>query len=90
MFTGRSGPAQKALVGTAGVYVGLVAAGLALLPTNTDPVAAPANLVWQFRLATVGGAAGLWCGIGLCFGWLIDRPDNSQARQRSASAVVGR
>ena len=43
--------------------------GLVGLPTNPDPVNAPATVVWQFRLATVAGAATFWSVVGLMFGW---------------------
>lgn len=86
MLVGRPGPAQQALIGTAGVYLGLVIAGLALLPPSTDPLTAPANLIWQFRLATLAGAAGLWAGVGVVFGWLVDRSGTARV---SASAIAG-
>jgi predicted cobalt transporter CbtA len=41
------------------------------------PVAVPATLIWQFRLATVAGASAFWSVVGMVFGWLRvrDRPD---------------
>ncbi|HWI03537.1 MAG TPA: CbtA family protein, partial [Acidimicrobiales bacterium] len=58
------------------------AIGLVILPANTDPVEAPATLIWQFRLATVAGAAAYWSVVGMVFGWLrVDhRPDVVVAR----------
>ena len=63
-------------------WVALAAVGLILLPSNTDPVDAPATLLWQFRLATVAGAAAYWSVVGMVFGWLRvrDRPDVVVAR----------
>jgi hypothetical protein len=52
------------------VWIGLATIGLVALPANTDPVNAPATLIWQFRLATVAGAAAFWSVVGMVFGWL--------------------
>jgi hypothetical protein len=63
--------------GSLAVWVALAAIGLVVLPANTDPVDAPAALIWQFRLATVAGAAAFWTVTGMVFGWLRvrDRPE---------------
>jgi hypothetical protein len=66
----RKLPLHQAVPATAAVWVGLAAVGLALLPANTDPVSLPAALVWQFRVATVAGAAAFWSVVGMVFGWL--------------------
>ena len=63
-------PIDKAVPATLAVWVALAAIGLVLLPANTDPVEAPATLIWQFRLATVAGAGAYWSVTGLVFGWL--------------------
>ena len=62
---------------TLAIWVALATVGLVALPANTDPVNAPATLIWQFRLATVAGAAAFWSVVGMVFGWLRvrDRPD---------------
>lgn len=75
-------PVAKAAPATLAVWVGLAAVGLVLLPANTDPVDPPATLIWQFRLATVAGAAAYWSVMGLVFGWLRvrHRPDVVVAR----------
>jgi predicted cobalt transporter CbtA len=66
-----------AVPATLAVWVALATVGLAALPANTDPVDAPATLIWQFRLATVAGASAFWSVVGMVFGWLRvrDRPD---------------
>jgi predicted cobalt transporter CbtA len=73
----RGIPAPHAVPATLAVWVGLAVVGLVALPSNTDPVNAPATLIWQFRLATVAGAAAFWSVVGMVFGWLRvrDRPD---------------
>jgi predicted cobalt transporter CbtA len=62
---------------TLAVWVALAAVGLVVLPVNADPVDAPATLIWQFRLATVAGAATFWTVMGMVFGWfrVRGRPD---------------
>ncbi len=62
---------------TVAIWVALATVGLVALPANPDPVNAPATLIWQFRLATVAGAAAFWSVVGMVFGWLRvrDRPD---------------
>ena len=55
---------------------GVAAYGLLLggLPSGPDPAAGlPADLVWDFRVRSLGGLALLWGGIGLGLGWLLDR-----------------
>lgn len=78
----RGVPVPQAVPATLGVWVGLAVVGLVALPTNPDPVNAPATLIWQFRLASVAGAATYWSVVGLVFGWLRtrDRPDVVVAR----------
>lgn len=71
----RGLPVHQAVPATLAVWVGLAAVGLVALPPNPDPVTAPATLIWQFRLATLGGAFTLWSVLGLTFGWLrLARP----------------
>ncbi|MGI8807189.1 MAG: CbtA family protein [Acidimicrobiales bacterium] len=78
----RRVPVAQAAPATLAVWVGLAIVGLVALPANTDPVHAPATLIWQFRLATVAGAAAFWSVLGMVFGWLRvrDRPQVVVAR----------
>jgi predicted cobalt transporter CbtA len=41
-------------------------------PDAIDPVV-PAQLVWDFRLRSIGGLALLWASIGFGLGWALDR-----------------
>jgi len=70
----RSAPDHVRLPAVAVTYAALAGVGLVALPPNPDPVAVPATLLWQFRLATVGGALALWAVVGTVFGWLRVRP----------------
>lgn len=93
----RGWAVHRAAPATLATWVALAALGLAMLPSNPDPVSAPATLVWQFRMASLGGAAALWAVAGLTFGWLRqgdapapgddaggDRPARAAARPGSA------
>ena len=78
----RRMPVPRAVPASLAVWVGLAVAGLVALPANTDQVNAPATLIWQFRVATVAGAATFWSVVGMVFGWLRmrGRPDVVVAR----------
>jgi predicted cobalt transporter CbtA len=72
-FVAKGMPVHKAVPATLATWVALATVGLVVLPANTDAVEAPATLIWQFRLATVAGAAAFWSVLGLAFGWLRAR-----------------
>lgn len=56
----------------AGVYLLLVCiAAFALPAINEVPEKFPADLLWNFRLASLGTQLILWAAIGLLFGWLV-------------------
>ena len=66
-------PVAKAWA-TTGLYgAGLVVIFLAL-PGNPDSIDAPADLVWRFRLASLGGLAAAWTALALVTGTLLSRP----------------
>nr|MDP9453199.1 CbtA family protein [Actinomycetota bacterium] len=58
------------------VIAGIVAYGLLLVLLPAAPgsaeAAVPAELVWEFRVRSLGGLALLWLGLGLGLGWLLD------------------
>ncbi|HET6390444.1 CbtA family protein [Hyphomicrobium sp.] len=55
-----------------GTYLLLVSlAAFALPAINEVPETFPADLLWNFRLASLGTQFILWAAIGLLFGWLI-------------------
>lgn len=64
----RGCPPEVATVAAAGVYV--LAAGVAalLLPGSGNVVALPAELVWRFRIASLGGSALLLAVTGAVLG----------------------
>ena len=66
-------PVAKAWA-TAALYgAGLVVIFVAL-PGSPDPVDVPADLVWRFRLASLGGLAAAWTMLALVTGTLLSRP----------------
>ena len=69
----RLAPTAKAWA-TAALY----GAGLLLLflvlPASPDTVDAPADLVWRFRLASLGALAAAWTVLALVTGTLMSRP----------------
>ncbi len=67
---------RLAAVGIAGVVAyGLLLVLLPATPGGAD-AAVPAELVWEFRVRSLGGLALLWLGLGLGLGWLLDHDAN--------------
>ncbi len=69
------------------------AAGLAViflaLPANPDPLDAPADLVWRFRMASLGGLAAAWAALALATGTLLTRwPPTGGAAQLAGTAAA--
>ena len=55
-------------------FVVVIAIAQALLPhVDEVPEDFPAQLLWKFRLASLGVQALLWLTIGLSFGWMAER-----------------
>jgi len=51
------------------------------LPDNPDDITAPAELIWRFRLASLGGLAAFWIVLSLTVGTMLER-----AQTRAAGA----
>lgn len=49
------------------------------LPANDIPIEVPADLLWDFRLASIGTQAILWLGLAVAFGWLWHRAAKKEA-----------
>jgi hypothetical protein len=62
---GVSAPVRQSAVTVLAVLA--VAVGFALLPDNTDPVGAPAALVWEFRIRSIGLLVLLYTALGAIF-----------------------
>jgi predicted cobalt transporter CbtA len=68
--------------------VGLLVVGAALvllMPPNPDPITAPADLVFNFRIRSLLGLTLFWAMFGAVFGWLARR---NARRATSPSAVA--
>ena len=68
---GVSAPVRHSAVALGAVLI--VGVGYRLLPPFPDPVDAPASLVWQFRVLSLGGQAVLYAVLGAVFGALSER-----------------
>lgn len=80
---GVSAPVRQSAVTVGALLV--VGVGYALLPSSPDPVQAPASLVWQFRLLSLGGLALLFATLGATFGILTERADRRAAAPMPAT-----
>jgi predicted cobalt transporter CbtA len=74
------------LAGT--VYiVAMILVGLALPAVNDVPEQFPAVVLWQFRMAAMGGQSILWATLGLGFGAAVERVATSRGGSRARLAV---
>lgn len=62
---------NASILGTVVYLVLVVIAAYALPVINEVPEKFPADLLWNFRIASLGTQFVLWTAIGLLFGWLI-------------------
>jgi predicted cobalt transporter CbtA len=75
----RHGAWSAALLAWAAYIVVVAAAGLALPGIDEVPDGFPADVLWKFRIASLGMQCVMWASIGLLFGWLTER---AMARER--------
>lgn len=75
---------ELALAAGIAAYVVAVAVAAVVLPGSGDPVDAPAQLVWRFRIASLGGTALLMSVTGYVLGWRLSR---SSAPTREPTGV---
>ena len=68
---GLDGAERFAIV--AGAYAAAITIAWLVLPANPDRIDVPANLIWHFRIQSLGGNAILWVVMGTAFGFLADR-----------------
>lgn len=72
-FVASFGAWNAALIGT-GVYIALASiAGFMLPSINEVPDSFPADLLWKFRIASLGIQGILWVMIAIIFGMLVER-----------------
>ena len=73
----RHGLWNAALMAGAAFIAVIVLAQMLLPEVNEVPDDFPAIVLWRFRLASLGLHLVLWTTIGLLFGWLTERHQNS-------------
>lgn len=67
------------------VFIAVIAVAELILPTVQEtPRGFPADVLWHFRIASIGLNATLWAGIGLGFGALAERVLEPRAARRTA------
>jgi predicted cobalt transporter CbtA len=71
----RGVPEWYAQPAAALVWVTTLAVAFVALPPNPDAIEVPADLLWSFRLASLGGQAALWAVVGTVFAVLCARAD---------------
>ena len=76
------------LIALGALAVVLVVAFLALPGYDEEPEGFPANVLWRFRLASLGTQFVLWAGIGLIFGALSERLEARAGRSTATAAPV--
>jgi hypothetical protein len=79
-----SAPPVRHLATLAVLLAGLAATWL--LPPGSEPQDIPADLLWDFRLASLTALAVLWFGLGAAFGLLGERAASSTGRQTNLTA----
>ena len=72
-----SWPEPSRVAAVTGFVVVVMGAALTLLPPPPDEIGVPANLVWHFRLASLGGNLLLWGVLTFGFGLLTLRTIDS-------------
>ena len=77
---GRGWANDERLVAVAAAVIIPMALLVILLPAPSDPINAPANLVWHFRLASLGGNLLLWTILSLGFGSLAMSAERALGR----------
>jgi predicted cobalt transporter CbtA len=68
------------------VPLGLV---VALLPPFHDPIEVPANLVWRFRIASIGGNLLLWAVLTTVFGAVAVRRERELSGEMAGAPAGG-
>ncbi|HVM05370.1 MAG TPA: CbtA family protein [Acidimicrobiales bacterium] len=76
-------PRRAGLVASA--YAAMIGVAIVGLPPTPDPNTAPAQLVWSFRVASLGGALVFWTVTGLTLGWLLVRREARPDAVRTAA-----
>jgi len=70
-------------------FVVVVGAAMFAMPSiNEIPEGFPAAVLWQFRLASLGTQLVIWLGMGVIFGWLVERAQRTVTSTTPVSAAM--
>ncbi|CAH2604008.1 Predicted cobalt transporter CbtA [Rhodovastum atsumiense] len=86
-LVGRHGAWNASLFAGLAYLLVIVVANFALPTVNEVPEQFPADLLWQFRIASVGAQVILWTTLGLAFGPLAEHAMRRQATARHVLAA---
>ncbi len=89
LLVSRAG-AWNAATLAAVAFVAVVAVAQLILPAvHETPNGFPADVLWRFRVASLGINLVLWTAIGLGFGWLAERVLAARSPARSPALATG-
>ena len=71
-----------------GLLTTVVIAGYLMPTVDEVPAGFPADVLWQFRIASLGTQAVLWTSVGLLFGALTDRALRQERRAAEAPVAA--
>ena len=83
----RFGAWNAAILAGLAYILALVVVGLAMPGVNEVPEGFPANVLWQFRVASFGAQMLMWLAIGLIFGGLTERAERLTATPAKLKAA---
>lgn len=87
----RFGTWNASLIAAAAYLAVIVVANVALPTVNEVPEQFPADLLWNFRVVSIGAQLIMWAALGLAFGALTERAATGRGRARlRATSPVGR
>lgn len=80
----------NAILAGAGIFIAIIVAAQLVLPDiNEVPADFPANVLWKFRMASLGMQAITWGTLGEVFGVLAERVLTAPLAKRSKNAWPG-
>ena len=83
----RFGAWNAAILAGLAYVLAMVVVGLATPGVNEVPEGFPANVLWQFRIASFGAQMLMWLAIGLIFGGLTERAERLTATPAKLKAA---
>jgi hypothetical protein len=83
----RLGALQATLAG-AGIFIAIIVIAELVLPDiNELPADFPAQVLWAFRMASLGMQALMWTTLGLLFGMLAERVIATPSRRPETASA---